>query len=125
MYMSLKNDHSFLEYEQKNMIDMFFQEAKGANEERRIELAFILGCLINKYETERFASLLKTIGFRGTVDVTGWNKDSVKTLLQVCRDMNTDMTIKYGERFLSPVTLPRDGPLLDSFVDAVLTGEWA
>jgi len=122
--MSLKNGHSILESEQKIMIDRFFQETKGANEERRNELAFILGCLINKYETESFESLLKTIGFQGTVDVTGWNRISVKILVQICRDRNADTTIKYGEKFLSPVTLPRDGSLLDSFVDAVLTGEW-
>ncbi|MDF1537374.1 MAG: hypothetical protein P1Q69_00505 [Candidatus Thorarchaeota archaeon] len=122
--MKLKNDYSTQESEQENMIDEFFQEAKRANEERRKELALILGCVINKSEAERFTSLLKTIDFRGTVDVTGWNRASVKTLLQISRDRNNDTTIKYGERYLSPVTLPRDGPLLDSFVDAIFTGEW-
>ena len=122
--MNLKNEHSFLESEQEQVVERFFREAKGANEERRVELALILGCVINKSETERFAALLKTITLQGTIDVTGWNRESVITLLQACRDRNMDTTIKYDERYLSPVTLPRDGPLLDSFVDAVLTGKW-
>lgn len=123
--MKLKNDYSSQDSEQEHMVNAFFQEAKGANEERRIELALILGCLINKYEAERFTSLLKTIDFRGTVDVTGWNRESAKALIQVCRDRNIDITIKYEQRFLSPVTLPRDGPLLDSFIESLLTGNWA
>lgn len=123
--MNLKNEQSFQETEQKQVIEEFFSEAKRANEVRRFELALILGCVINSSEIKEFGSLLGTITLQGTIDVTGWNRDALRTLLQVCRDRNMDVTIKYDDRYLSPVTLPRDGPLLDSFIEAVFTGKWA
>ena len=80
--------------------------------------------MVDKSEIGQFSSLLQTITLQGTIDVTGWNRDALRTLLQACRDRNMDVPIKYDDRYLSPVTLPRDGPLLDSFIEAVLTGKW-
>ena len=108
----------------RDLVVGLFHEAKSANEERRRELALLLGPLINKADVYNFEKLLRTIDLTGNRDVTGWPRHSVRSLLRVCAENKTWITVKNGERFLSPVSYPSEGQLLENLVDAVMTGEW-
>lgn len=123
--MTTENEYMTAEQERtENPVVALFKEAKTANEERRREIALQLGCEVRSSRLEQFVSLLKTVELTGTINVTGWQRHSVKALLELCRDSNSHTTLRYDDRFLSPVTLPRSEPLLEKFVDAVMTGEW-
>ena len=113
-----------VEPKERDEVVALFQEAQKSNEARRMEIALILGLQIKKADVFNFERLLRTIDLTGDIDVTGWPRYSVKSLMRVCAECKTWITIKNGERLLSPVSYPADGPILEKFVEAVMTGEW-
>ena len=108
----------------RDLVVGLFHETRSANEVRRRELTLQLAPLINKVDVHNFEKLLRTIDLTGNHDVTGWPRHSVRSLLSICAENKTWITVKNGERFLSPVSYPKDGLLLENFVDAVMTREW-
>ncbi|MHA2425177.1 MAG: hypothetical protein ACXAEF_10335 [Candidatus Thorarchaeota archaeon] len=109
---------------ERDEVVALFQEAQRSNEARRKEIAFKLGPRIKKADMFNFERLLRTIDMTGDIDVTGWPRYSVRALLRVCAECKTWIAVKNGDRLLSPVSYPADGPILEMFVNAVMTGEW-
>ncbi len=110
--------------EERDEVVALFLEAQRSNEVRRKEIALILGPQIKKADVFNFERLLRTVDMTGDIDVTGWPRYSVKSLMRVCAEGKTWITVKNGERLLSPVSYPADGPILEKFVEVVMTGEW-
>ena len=113
-----------VEIEKRDEVVALFNEAQKSNETRRKEIVLALGPRIMKADTFNFERLLRTVDMTGDIDVTGWPQYSVRSLIRVCAECKTWIAIKNGERFLSPVSLPVEGPFLEQLIKAVMTGEW-
>ncbi len=91
----------------------------------RMQAILKLGVSLANNDYHRFVDLLVATLEDGTLDTTGWNRLAIKAALVVCSERNLSVSFKNGERVTSPVTYPKEGPLLDLFVESIFTGVWS
>lgn len=92
--------------------------------DERLSVIKQLGSHLEEEHYHLFVDALASTLVGGILDVTGWNRLSIKAVLVVCSERNLSIAFKNGERTISPVSYPTEGPLLETFVDAILTGRW-
>jgi len=102
------------------MPESFHPEEESDDRKTRMES---LGCLVNEQNRPQFERMLRETSWSGVIDITGWTPDAVKALVTVCADEKQSITIKYDSRYFMPIRFPRK-PLLDSFAEAIITGEF-
>lgn len=100
-------------------------EWESASQERRLELVQLMASALTNDSYHRFTDLLVSTLRPGILDVTSWNRLAVKAALIVCSERDISVTFKNGTRTLAPVTYPKEGPLLEMFVDAIMLGKWS
>ncbi|MHA1909033.1 MAG: hypothetical protein ACW98Y_17160 [Candidatus Thorarchaeota archaeon] len=101
-----------------------FDEWEEADEERQKVIVSEIARTLTLDEYHHFADILASSLKEGTLDVTGWTREAVKAALVVCAEKNLSVSFKNGERTVAPVAYPKEGPMLEMFVNAILTGEW-
>ncbi len=69
-----------------------------------------------------FKEVLRRFSFSGSIDVTDWSRDAIYALLEFLSEVQQTVSLRKGSRYFTPVLVP-EGPLLDSFVDAILSGD--
>jgi hypothetical protein len=97
-------------------------ELASPSEQREIVEA--LGRNIPASESDKFEDFLRYAIPQGILDVTDWSRHALRSALRASAGLNLNVTFKYGERRLAPVTYPQEGPLLEMFVEAIMTGKW-
>ena len=101
-----------------------FDEWEAADEDRRKSIVSEIAQRLTLEEYHHFADILASHMKEGILDVTGWTREAVKAALVVCSEKNLSVSFKNGERTVAPVTYPKEGPMLEMFVNAIMTGEW-
>lgn len=59
----------------------------------------------------------------GTIDITNWSAQAVRSLIVVASEKNIQVNLKRGERTISPLSCPKSSTFLDYFVDEVIINE--
>ena len=96
-----------------------------AHEDERENMLHEIAASLTLEEAHHFADILASTLKEGTLIVTGWTREAVKSALVVCSEKNLSISFKNGERTIAPVTYPKEGPMLEMFVNAIMTGEWS
>ncbi|MHA2426320.1 MAG: hypothetical protein ACXAEF_16140 [Candidatus Thorarchaeota archaeon] len=102
-----------------------FIEWEEADDERRLVIVSEIARTLTLDEYHHFADILAMSLREGILDVTGWTREAVKAALVVCSEKNLSVSFKNGERTVAPVAYPKEGPMLEMFVNAIMTGEWS
>ncbi|MFW9921112.1 MAG: hypothetical protein ACFFED_16035 [Candidatus Thorarchaeota archaeon] len=92
--------------------------------EDRLSIIQELGLTLSEEYYHHFVDALVTTLSGGTLDVTGWTRLAVKAALVVSSERDLPVSFRYEDRTISPVSYPKDGILLDMFVDSIITGKW-
>ncbi len=101
-------------------LDSHFSETEFDDKRIRVET---LGRIISKVNRAQFEQLIRTSIISGVVDITGWTLEGVKALLTVCAEEELRITIKETTRYFMPVRYSK-GPMIESFAEAIVSGEW-
>lgn len=112
-----------MEREDARSADVHSQLA-SLDRNERMQAILKLGVSLADTDYHRFVDLLVATLEDGILDITGWNRISIKAALVVCSERDLSVSFKNGERVTSPVTYPKEGPLLDLFVESIFTGVW-
>lgn len=110
--------------EERSRVKELFLKWESANENEREKIIDELGRRLTVEHYHLFADILAESIKTGILTVTGWTREAVKAALIVCSENNLSMTFKNGERTVAPVSYPKEGPMLEMFVNAIMTGEW-
>ncbi|MFW9850541.1 MAG: hypothetical protein ACFFF4_15525 [Candidatus Thorarchaeota archaeon] len=102
-----------------------FDEWEAADEDRRKAIVVEIAKILTLDDYHHFSDILASSLKEGTLDVTGWSRAAVKAALVVCSEKNLSVSFKYGDRTVAPVAYPKEGPMLEMFVNAIMTGEWS
>lgn len=102
-----------------------FIEWEEADEERRSTIVDQIARSLTLDDYHLFADILASSIKEGTLEVTGWTREAVKAALTVCSERNLSVSFKNGDRTVAPVAYPKEGPMLEMFVNAIMTGEWS
>ncbi len=102
-----------------------FFEWDSADEGRRSAIVDQIARTLTLYDYHLFADILASSIKEGTLEVTGWTREAVKAALTVCAERNLSVSFKNGDRTVAPVAYPKEGPMLEMFVNAIMTGEWS
>ncbi|MGY5871052.1 MAG: hypothetical protein RTV72_02280 [Candidatus Thorarchaeota archaeon] len=102
------------------MPDSFHPEIVEDDRKIRIES---LGRVITSQNRRRFERMLREIKWSGTIDISGWTLDAVKSLVFVCADEKLSITIKHGSRYFMPICFPKKH-MLESFAEAIIDGKF-
>ncbi|MHA1576265.1 MAG: hypothetical protein ACTSU3_02780 [Candidatus Thorarchaeota archaeon] len=100
-------------------LDPFATESEKDPIRLRIER---LGPFVSQDQSRIFERILRATTLSGLVNVTGWTRDAVRILLTVLRDLNQSTTIKYGDRYFTPVAYPK-GPMFEALVLTITEDE--
>lgn len=112
-----------MEQEDASSADVYSRLASLDHNER-MQAILKLGASLADKDYHRFVDLLVATLEDGTLDMTGWNRIAIRAALVVCSERNLSVSFKNGERVTSPVTYPKEGPLLDLFVESIFSGVW-
>lgn len=96
-----------------------------SDEEERNNIVDQIGRRLTVEHYHLFADILAESIKTGTLEVTGWTREAVKAALVVCSEKELSVTFKNGSRTVAPVSYPKEGPMLEMFVNAIMTGEWS
>ena len=66
--------------------------------------------------------MIRRVSLSGIVDITNWSRDAIYTLLEFLNEAQQTVSLKKGTRYFTPILVP-EGHLLDSFVDAIVSGD--
>ncbi len=91
--------------------------------ERTIQAAIIIGRSVTEESYPRFLEFLDGVLIDTLLDVTGWTRFAVKAAVIICSRRGLSVTFKTGNRITSPVSYPREGPLLEFLVDTIISEE--
>ncbi len=83
-----------------------------------------LGLSVTAENYHSFVDALVASLTSGTINVTGWNRLAIKAAIVVCSERDLPVSFKYEDRTISPISFPKDGVLLEMFVDSIITGKW-
>jgi hypothetical protein len=103
--------------------DMYIELA-ALERSQRMEAGLRLGVSLPEKDYHRFVDLLVVTLEDGTLDITGWNRVAIRAALVVCSERDLSISFKNGDRVTIPITYPKEGPLLDLFVESIFTGVW-
>ncbi len=98
---------------------------ENADGYERQQIMGLIGCRLTIENYHLFSDILAESLRSGILDVTGWTSEAVKAALVVCSEKNLSVSFKNGERTVAPVSYPKEGPMLEMFVNAIMTGEWS
>jgi hypothetical protein len=102
------------------MPDLFQSEVESDHVKIRMES---LGLFVNNQNRPQFERMLQETKWSGVIDISGWTSAAVKALITVCADENLSITMKRGSRYFMPIRFPKK-PLLDSFAESIISGEF-
>jgi len=106
-------------------VEELFLSWEGTDAEGRQQIVDQIGRRLTLERYHLFADILAETIKTGTLDVTGWTREAVKAALVVCSEKDLSVTFKNGDRTVAPVSYPKEGPMLEMFVNAIVTGEWS
>ncbi|MDF1539679.1 MAG: hypothetical protein P1Q69_12335 [Candidatus Thorarchaeota archaeon] len=109
----------------RGSVEDFLSKWEEADEIERHEIVDQIGRRLTVEYYHLFADILADSIKTGTLDVTGWTREAVKAALVVCSEKNLSVTFKNGNRTVAPVSYPREGLMLEMFVNAIMTGVWS
>ncbi len=101
-----------------------YDKIESLDVEDRLEVLQRLALTLTEEHYHRFVDALVISLFGDTLDVTGWTRIAIKAALIVCAERDLPVSFKNGDRTTSPVSYPKEGPLLEMFVDSIHTGSW-
>ena len=104
--------------------DDLYQRLESLDISERLVLIRKLGRELTSEDFHSFIDALVDSLTGGTLDVTGWNRLAIKAAIMVCSERDLPVSFRYGERTISPISFPKDGALLEMFVDSIITGKW-
>ena len=109
----------------RGSVKELIHEWEAASDNERHRIVDEIGRELTLDDYHLFADVLAESLKPGTLDVTGWTREAVKAALVVCSEKNLSVTFRNGERSIAPVSYPKEGPMLEMFINAILTGEWS
>jgi hypothetical protein len=104
--------------------DEEFDRLESMTIEERILKIQELGKSLNEHFYHRFVDALVATLSSGTLDVSGWTRLAIKAAIVVCSERDLPVAFKNKNRTVSPVSYPKEGPLLDMFVESIFSGKW-
>ncbi len=81
-----------------------------------------LGRYITSENKAIFKEVISRVPLSGVINITNWTREAIYELLSFLHESHQSIALKNGSRYFTPVIFPQ-GPLLDSLVDAIVTGE--